>query len=271
MKHFGILTLLCAIPGIMLGSALNGELDLNGSAGQNVAVGPCTGNMSVDCIDFDWTGTFSNMNPQTVLSGVVDGTGNGAVFNITNNFSALNGGTSTSVTVGDLESDLQPAGVTVSDPNFITFNLDPWSVTLTEVQPGSDPSDLGSCFGALSNGQTCTPAGSPFNEQNSCSGTAPLSPSNCTVDVNFFFTGTATNGSQPSTVIGKFSTTFSGTDYQIINTDISQGLDVVTSDTGTIYFTAGSATTPEPVTAVLIGTGLIALGLLKRKHGKPTM
>lgn len=43
MKQIGLLILLCAIPGIMLGAALNGELDLNGSSGQNVAVGPCTG------------------------------------------------------------------------------------------------------------------------------------------------------------------------------------------------------------------------------------
>jgi hypothetical protein len=270
MKQIGLLILLCAIPGIMLGAALNGELDLNGSSGQNVAVGPCTGNSSVDCIDFDWKGTFNNLNPQTVLSGVVDGTGNGAVFDITNNFVGNNGGTSTTVTVGDLNSSSEPAGATVNDPGFITFNSDPWTVTLTEIQLGSDPA--GTCIGdTLANGQTCTPAGTPFNEQNTCSGSAPYNPSNCTVDISFFFTGTATNGSQSSSVIGKFATTFSGTDYQLIDTDISQGLDVVTSDTGTINFTAGIATTPEPVTAALVGAGLIALGLLKRKRGKPTM
>jgi len=262
MKQIALLATLIAVPAFTLGAALTGELDLSGASGQNVAVGPCSSNMSNFCIDFDWTGTTSGGTPQTVMTGTVDGSGGNAAFNITNNFSTVNGGTSTQAIVTDLNSASDTPGSTVSDAGFVTFNLNPtWSVTLTEVVAGSDPSTMAACLGPLSNGQTCTPAGTPFNEQNQCTGTTA---STCTVDINFQFIGTATNGSATSSVIGKFSTTFSGTDYQIINTDIGQGLDVVTSDSGTLFFTPVSGV-PEPMTSALVGAGLIVLGLLKRK------
>jgi hypothetical protein len=93
----------------------------------------------------------------------VDGTGNSVVFDIVNNFSTVNGGTSTSVTVSDLRSDLEPTGAVVYIP-FMTFNLDPWTVVLTELSGGSD--GTAGWTGAPVSGQTCTPAGSPFSEQN---------------------------------------------------------------------------------------------------------
>jgi hypothetical protein len=254
-----------AVPGLMMGSALFGTLAVDGHGTQQVAVGPCASGL---CIDFDWAGTLNAGPPQTVNTGGVDGTGDVALFDITNNFSTLNGGSSTEITVHDLNSTNEPAGVVLGSPlaNFITFGSDPWSISLTELRSGSDGQPAGCpVTGPPVDGQICTPVGSPFNEQNSCTGSTPGS---CTVAISLSFLGVANDGSgHLSNVIGTFSTTFSGTDFQAINFAISNGSDVVTSDSGTLNITAITGT-PEPATSALIGGGLIGLGFLARKRRK---
>jgi hypothetical protein len=257
MKQFALFAMLFASPTLMMGSALTGTLTLNGSSGQNVAVGPCAG--AAFCIDFDWTGTTNPGPPTTVATGTVDGTGDGALFDITNNFATSNGGTSTQVTIGDLNSTSEPINTTVSDANFVTFNHDPWNITLTEVIGGVD--GAGACGAAATSGQICTPGGTPFNEQNEfCA-----SSTSCEVVISFQFDGTAFNGSSQSSVSGIFSTTFSGTTFQAINEAIAGGADVVTSDSSTLIITPLTGV-PEPMTSALIGTGLLGLGLLGRKR-----
>jgi len=265
MKRSAMFGLFLAIPGFMMGSALTGTLALSGHGTQEVAVGFCTGSSTVQCIDFDWTGTASG-TPQVVVTGVVDGTGSSGVFDITNGFSAANGGTSTTVNVHDLASNLEPVGGPGSSnlANFLTFNLDAWSVILTQIQPGVDgTSQCGSALAAGS--QICTPPGSAFNEQNSCP-VGVTSASQCTVTISLSLAGTANDGSgHLSSMVGIFQTTFSGTTFQAINADIANGLDVVTSDSGTFNFVPTSAV-PEPATFGLIGAALFALGVVKSRR-----
>jgi len=276
MKSLAVFSVALAIPGLMLGAALNGTLSINGGPGQNVAVGVCTATPGPpnQCIDFDWTGTSTNGtggNPSVVSTGAVDGIGDTAVFNITNGFVASNGGTAngggtppaTQVTVGDLNNLNDPTQPGVSNyPGFITFNNGSfWTITLTNILAGVD--GTGSCAAAPAAGQFCSPPGGPFNEQNSgvCAAGALT---NCTANISFSFLGTAFNGLQSSAVAGIFSTTFSGTDYQNLNAAVLAGQDIVTSDSGTLNVTA----IPEPMTFSLVGLGLLGLGFVSRKIRK---
>jgi hypothetical protein len=264
MKHIALLSVLAAAPALLLGAPLTGTLTLSGASGQLVAVGLCTGSMTNFCIDFDWTGTSTDGPPKLATSGTVDGTGDTAEFTTNAAFFTSNGGTASNAIVADLTSAVEPTGATITDPNFITFPSDPgWTVTLTEVLPGSDPMNPTCQTESLSSGQTCTPATTPFNEQNIGACTSSV---NCTAIISFGFVGTATNGTQTSQVLGSFSNTFSQTDYQAIDLAIADGDDVVTSDSGSVNFTFTPSTVPEPMSSALLGTGLIALGVLGRKR-----
>ena len=250
--------------------ALTGTLALSGHGTQQVAIGPCASGL---CIDFDWAGTLNAGPPQTVKTGVVDGTGDAGVFDITNNFACAAGpptcantGTDTSVAVHDLNTTTEPINTAVSLP-FVIFNVDPWVITLTDLVGGVD--GVTHCGDALSPGQTCSPGGSPFNEQNV--GTCTTA-SNCNVQINITFQGTANDGAgHLSNVIGILSTTFSGTDFQVINSDIGSGQDVVTSDSGTLFITPSIGVTPapEPGTSslLLIGIGFVLVMLRRIDRG----
>lgn len=262
MNRAVLFVILAASPGLMMGSSLTGTALFNGHGSQQVAVGFCSGSTTVQCIDFDWTGTTNAGPPLTVMTGTVDGTGTSAAFDITNAaaFDALNGGTATEFFADDLSSATDPTGAPLALMNFITFNNgSPWTVELTELIPGG--AGTAGCSGATLNGQVCSPPGGPFTETNTCAGNTP---SSCTVSIAFSFLGIANDGSgHLSSVIGSYTTTFSSTDLEAINADIAAGEDVVATDGGSVSFTALS-TVPEMTTMSLMGFGLIGLGFLGR-------
>jgi hypothetical protein len=238
-----------AVPVFLNASALSGNLGLSSAGATVVAVN------GID-IDFDFSGTVSMGFPPIVTSGVVDGTGDSALFDVT---SASNGSfagiVNSTVTVADLSTVAEPPGTTVSVP-FITFSAEPgWAITLTEVEPGVD--GTAGCTLAPAPGQICSPAGSPFNLQNEAAGQ---------VSVSFSFLGTATDGSGTGTsaVAGTFFTTFSDTNYQTILADLADGDAVVSNAEATI----GVTPVPEPssLTMLLLGTGLLATSVVFRRY-----
>jgi len=267
MKLLALFAISLAVPAFTLGTALTGGFDLDAGSSQQVAVGLCSGSTTVDCIDFDFTGTKSTPTtgsglPPVATSGMVDGTGSAAVFTLASIYMGDPAGSD--VMVSDLSSSAEPTGSTVADLGFITFSGELWTIELTEVQTGSFGTT--GCAGPAASGQTCTPPSTPFNETNTSCSTSSTGNALCSVGVQFDFMGIANDGSgNLSTVQGTFETTFSATSLQAINTAIMGGADVVTSDSATISFSPISGV-PEPMTSALVGAGLIALGLLKRKR-----
>jgi len=267
MKILALVTVSLAVPTLMLGAPLTGGFDLNAGSGQQVAVGLCSGSSTVDCIDFDFSGSHSTPTtgsglPPIVTSGTVDGTGTGAIFTLASSYMGDPAGSN--VMVSDLNSTTEPTGTNVADFGFITFAGEPWTIELTQVQTGSF--GTAGCAGPASSGQVCSPPGTPFNELNTSCSTSSSGNAQCSVGVNFNFIGIANDGSgNLSTVQGTFGTTFSATSLQAINAAITAGSDVVTSDSATISF-APITTTPEPMTSAMVGLGLIGLGLARRKY-----
>lgn len=271
MRRLSLAVIFLSIPALSMGSALLGTLSLNAGSSQQVAVGLCSGSMTEQCIDFDYTGgttTNSDTSSPLIATGTVDGTGDGATFTVGNPSGYMGDPQGSNVIVADLNSTNEPAGGSVADSDFIQFSGKPWTIELTTVDLGGDGSS--GCVAttiSTSSNQFCSPPTGPFNEENyACSGDGTVSGTACQVDISFAFTGIANDGSgNMSTVTGTFSTTFSGTNFQSINTDIADGEDVVTSDSGSLVFRA-TATTPEPMSSALVGAGLLLIGLVNRKR-----
>jgi hypothetical protein len=233
-------------PGFMIASGLNGNLTLTDMGAGTIAVNGTD-------IDFDYSGGVNSTSPPTATSGsTVDGNGDSALFTLTNastlSFAPIIGST---VTVADLNSTSEPTGAPVS-LTFITFTAEPtWSITLTELLPGVEGS--AGCFDP--SGVECTPAGSPFNL---------INEGGDQVSVSFAFSGTASDGTNISAVGGTFSTTFSGTTYQQILTDLNAGDAIVSSAQATIIV----ATAPEPASAslLLLGGAFLSISAIYRRR-----
>lgn len=212
---------------------ISGTVNISGS----VAVGETT-------IDFQPpagppSGTF-----------VVSNTGN------TGSFAGL---ANTTGTILDLNDTLQPPGQTFTPLNgFVTFTAAPnISLNLTGIDPGTYSS--ADCFTLPAAGQTCTPPStgngfaSPFNLSNTSATTSTAAFTVFGDAVN-----TATGESNP--FIGVFSTQFT-VPYQTLLQEVASG-DIATSYSST--FTA--TTVPEPMTPILLGSGLVGLAMLRRRR-----
>jgi hypothetical protein len=115
--------------------------------------------------------------------------------------------------VKDLSSVAQPVGVPFLLVNFLVIAADPGTaINLTFINPGVFPS--ASCGLAAAVGQTCTPAGSPFNFVNTAAGGSVVS---------FTMLGTVVNGADTTAFVGTLTTQFSDMTYQAVLATIAGG------------------------------------------------
>lgn len=244
------LGVLLMVPVLGYASPISGNLVLTGNGTQETG-------LSLLNIDQDYLGTASGNPP--IGSIPADGGDDDGKFNIgsssTGSFAPLIG---VLATVHDLNFSADPVGSTTGSglplTNFVTFAGSSLTLTLTELLPGAFSS--ASCGGAPAQGQTCTPAGSPYNLSNIAGGEATLS---------FSFLGTASDGIPADTTnfSGSFSDTFSGTNLQAIATALENNQTIVSGLTGSV-----TATTPEPasISMMLIGGMLIAGFVIYRRR-----
>jgi len=236
------------IPVIAHADVIVGNLAVSSSGTQKIGV-------DERFIDFNFGGAFSGTPPQSTVDPNGSGSGMFDVSGGTDSFSGVGG----TITVHDLDVVAQPTGVNISLPNFITFSARPWTVTLTQVLPGTKGSAACDSLTPTSS-DDCTPPGSPFNLSNG---------NGNTVAVSFSFLGTLNSNDgtgSTSDLVGTFSTTFSNTTLQAV-LDVIQAHDtVVTTASGTLAATATPTAVPEPGSAssILLGCSLIGLAALGR-------
>jgi hypothetical protein len=162
--------------------------------------------------------------------------------------------------IKDLTAPPDNAGVPISEANFLTSNAQPtWDFTLTFIALGTGTAaGCGNVPGAV-----CTPfAGSPFTITNDAQGGA---------GVQFSVRGTVDNGlGEVSDWVGTFTTQFPDMTSGEILAQIQQFGFVQNSHSAgfTVSFTPPPPTIPEPATMLLLGTGLLSTGFLKRRNRK---
>lgn len=224
---------LCLLVGAAYATPISGELDITG----DVAVGATT---------IDWLPVGGGTGTFTVTA------------SSTGTFSGLAGSTGTAK---DLDVTAQPVGVPISLPNFLVL---PGGISfeLTMIDPGVFGST--DCTAAPAPGQNCTPLfpppQSPFNLTNTAIGST----------ASFTVRGIATMaGEPPSTVLGIYTTQFTGRSYQTMLATIAGGGTVKASYSANFLVEQ----VPEPSTMYL-GLGGFAMavaGVLRRRlsHGQP--
>jgi hypothetical protein len=193
--------------------------------------------------------------------------GNISLSGGTGSFLPINAGYGSASTILSLNSASEPLNTLVNVPNFVVLNptvgAPNIAINLTEVLAGSFLGNPLNCpAGAAAGGQICTPAGSAFNLINS---TATTSSATFTLDI------TATDGIAADKASGTavFTAQF-GVPYQTVLAALTSGGGTGNySSTYSATFTLEpSATTPEPMTFLLTGVGLLVVGILGRRRIK---
>jgi len=210
------------------------------------------------------SGTFTVAGLGDVRVGVtaIDFAETGDVFGPTNGDITYPGGTgdfsvliATNGTIRDLNAATEPIETPLNFQNFITSDFQPtWNFVLTRILAGGSADST--CDDTP--GTTCTPLGTPFTITN-------INADEAIVGISFRGYVTDGSGDPASPFTASFTTTVGNTGGEIIALILSQGF-YQTSSAGRFTVTAGEI--PEPGTYALMGSGLLALGMVARRRRK---
>lgn len=239
MKHvlaaFAVATLV-GLPAVSSAATIDGTLNIGGSA-----------TVTATQIDFlplaGDTGEF-RVDP------FAPGTGDFSTFN------------SVEGLIKDLTLPGDPVGVVFSKTDFMTFEGYPnLSFELTFIEPGVN--GIAECGSIPAPDQQCTPTGSPFNLENTATGsTASFNVSGLVYDGN---PGPA------SLFEGIFTTQFIGTNYQDLLTTVFVNQGSVTATYSAQFRVTAQGDVPEvpePASMLLFGSCLFGFGLMAARRRK---
>jgi len=191
--------------------------------------------------------------------------GNISLSGGTGSFSSINAAYGSASTILSLNSGSEPLNTPVNVPNFVVLNptvgAPNIAISLTQVLGGSFLGNPLNCpMGAAAAGQICSPAGSAFELVNS---SATTSSATFTLDI------TASDGIAADNAAGTavFTAQF-GVPYQTVLAALTGGPGGNYSSSYSATFTLEPTATPEPITFLLTGVGLLGVGILGRRRLK---
>lgn len=236
-RAFAMLLAAAAFPICATATTINGGLHFSGDV--TISTNTTTGEGFL---------TWDDVASQTYTFTIDSGTGD---------LSGLSGGGSEA----DINSSIAPINTPIDIPDFLTFvNDSGLSFTLTYVYGGVD--GTAGCSDNPSNftpGDTCSPAGTPYNLQDLVN-----SLGQDTSSASFVVEGFLVDGGTDTPANITFSSADTGKSYEQILLDQSNG----TADVITYGAQLNTGAVPEPGTSLMVGAGFVLLGCLLRHRNR---